>query len=670
VKKIRLAALVASLFAVPVLPTFAAPAGLEVAGMDTAVRAQDDLFAAMNGKWLATTEIPADKSAFGMFHQLDDLSNQRVKLIVEALSARKPTAGAEQKVATYYSSYMDTKAIDKRGDLPARQWLKRIDGIRNSKELSQRLGELQGLVMTPIYLAVGPDDKDTTTNVPLTWQAGIGLPDRDYFLQDNPKFAQARDAYLAYLETLLKLSGRADASAAAKAVFELERKLAEVQWDKVENRDPVKTYNAMSDKELITLAPGLDWPAFFEGAGLTWSNKIVISQPSFVTAAAKLAGDVPLTTWKAYLQVRVLDGMADVLPQAYRDASFEFHGKAIQGLKQEKPRWELGAKSLSAALGEAVGQVYVGKYFPPEHKARMRALVGNLMVAYRHSIDGAAWMTAETKKKAQEKLATYTTKIGYPDKWRDYSKLAIKEGDAFGNNLRAGRFEFDRKTRRAGQKVDRSEWGMNPQTVNAYYNPNFNEIVFPAAILQPPFFDMAADDAINYGAIGAVIGHEISHGFDDQGSQFDGQGNLNNWWSEADRKAFDALGARLVAQYEAYEPLPGQRINGKLTLGENIADLSGLQIAYKAYQLSLGGKPSPVIDGLTGEQRLFLSWSQAWRTKVREQRALQLLTMDPHSPPQFRANGAAVNADGFHAAFATKDGDKMFRPDSERIRIW
>jgi putative endopeptidase len=300
----------------------------------------------------------------------------------------------------------------------------------------------------------------------------------------------------------------------------------------------------------------------------------------------------------------------------------------------------------------------------------MRALVGNLMVAYRHSIDGAAWMTPETKKKAQGKLASYTTKIGYPDKWRDYGKLAVKEDDAFGNNLRAGRFEFDRKTRRAGQKVDRSEWHMSPQTVNAYYSPNFNEIVFPAAILQPPFFDMAADDAINYGAIGAVIGHEISHGFDDQGSQFDGQGNLNNWWTEADRKAFDALGERLVAQYETYEPLPGQRINGKLTLGENIADLSGLQIAYKAYQLSLGGKPSPVIDGLTGEQRLFLSWSQAWRTKTREQRALQLLTMDPHSPPQFRANGSAVNADGFHAAFATREGDKMFKPDSERIRIW
>lgn len=666
-KNLRLATVTALLFSVPAL---AAPAGLDLKGMDTSVRPQDDLFSAVNGGWITATRIPPDKASYGSFNILRDQSDERVKAIVEGLASNRKLAGIEQKLAAFYRSYMDTKVIDKQGLDLARALLDRIDAIHNDTDLARVLGKMQGVVKSPLVVSVGPDDKDTSTNVIVTWQSGIGLPDRDYFLKDTPKFAKAREAYQTYLETLLRLSGSKKAAADAREVFVLERKIAEAHWDKVDNRDPVKTYNAMDLTVLADKAPGVDWPVYFKAAGLTWTNKIVVSQPSMVTGFARLTGEFPMETWRAYLRVRVLDSLADVLPRAYRDASFNFHGKTLQGLEEEKPRWQLAVQSLNASLGEAVGQVYVAKHFPPEYKARMQTLVDNLMKAYKTSIDNVSWMTPETKMKAHEKLGTYVTKIGYPEKWRDYSGLVVKDGDAFGNRMRAGRFEHERKTRKAGQRVDRSEWGMTPQTVNAYYNPNFNEIVFPAAILQPPFFDMAADDAINYGGIGAVIGHEISHGFDDQGSQFDGQGNLNSWWSPADRKAFDALGDRLAKQYESYEPLPGYKINGRLTMGENIADLSGLQIAHKAYRLSLGDKEAVVMDGLSGDQRFFYSFGQIWRTKMRDDAMIQRLTTGPHSPPRFRANGAAENDDAFHAAFGTKAGDKMFKPDAERIRIW
>lgn len=666
-KRLRLAVVTASLFSVPAL---AAPTGLDLAGMDTSVRPQDDLFSAVNGGWISATRIPPDKASYGSFNILRDQSDERVKAIVEGLANSKKLSAIEQKVAVFYRSYMDTDAIDKQGLDLAQALLDRIGAIQNDTDLATVLGEMQGVVKSPLTVSVGPDDKDTSSNVILTWQSGIGLPDRDYFLKDTPKFAKAREAYQTYLETLLRLFGSKKAASDAKEVFALERKIAEAHWDKVDNRDPVKTYNAMDLTALADKAPGVEWPVYFKAAGLTWTNKIIVSQPSMVTGFANLAREFPMETWRAYLRVRVLDSLADVLPRAYRDASLNFHGKTLQGLEEEKPRWQSAVQSLNASLGEAVGQVYVAKHFPPEYKARMQILVDNLMKAYKTSIDNVSWMTPETKTKAHEKLGTYVTKIGYPAKWRDYSALVVKEGDAFGNRVRAGRFEHERKTRKAGQKVDRSEWGMTPQTVNAYYNPNFNEIVFPAAILQPPFFDMAADDAINYGGIGAVIGHEISHGFDDQGSQFDGQGNLNSWWSPADRRAFDALGDRLARQYESYEPLPGHKINGRLTMGENIADLSGLQIAHKAYRLSLGGKEPVVMDGLSGDQRFFYSFGQIWRTKMRDDAMVQRLTTDPHAPPRFRANGAAENDDAFHAAFGTRAGDKMFKPDAERIRIW
>jgi putative endopeptidase len=642
--------------------------GLDLAGMDPAVRPQDDLFRAMNGRWLKNTTIPGDKAEFGPFIQLRDRSDERVRAIAEALAADKAAQGNERKIGDFYRSYMDTAAIDKAGLAPVRPALREIDAVKTPAQLARLIGRLQGVANTPLALAVGPDDKDPDTYRMQTWQGGLGLPDRDYYLKEDERLLKVRSAYQAYLKVLLQQAG--ESQVGVDAVYALEKRLAEAQWSRVDNRDPQKLYNAMTPAELAQRAPGLDWAAMFSGAALPPLDKLIGSQPSYLTALAKAVHEVPLPVWRAYLKARVLDSRADVLPKALRDARFDYRGRAIAGLTEDLPRWQRATGALDAALGEAVGKVYVQRHFPPAYKARMEQLVANLLAAYRTSIDSVTWMGPETKARAHEKLAKYTNKIGYPERWRDYTKLAVKNGDAFGNAVRAGRFEHERTAVRAGQKVDRSEWGITPQTVNAYYNPNFNEIVFPAAILEPPFFDMAADDAVNYGAIGAIIGHEISHGFDDQGSQYDGSGKLDNWWTEADRKAFDQLTQKLVAQYDAYSPLPGQHLNGKLTLGENIADLSGLQIAYKAWRLSLNGKPAPALDGISGEQRFFLGFSQAWREKTRDERAMQLLTIDPHSPSEFRANGSAVNSDGFHEAFGTKPGDGMYKAPDQRIRIW
>ncbi len=647
-------------------------AGLDLPGFDTTVRTQDDLFRAVNGGWLKATEIPADKPEYGTFIQLRDLSDQRVRSIVDGLAGKKlAPGGVDQKVGAFYASYLNTDAIDKAGFAPAKPMLAEIDKIMTAKDLARWMGEAQGRIETPVQLWVMADFKNPTMNQALTWQGGLGLPDRDYYLKkDDERLAKARAAYETYLTTLATLAGMKDPAATAQRVMAIEQRIAEAHWEKVENRNPVKIYNPMTVAELEKAAPGVDWRTFLQAASLGQVEKLSVSQPSEVTAAAKLFAEVPLADWKLYFKLHSLDNAAPVLPKAFRDARFAFRGTALTGAKEQKPRWQQAITELNGALGEAVGQLYVAQYFPPEYKARMQALVGNLLATYKESIDGLTWMTPATKAQAQDKLAKYMTKIGYPDQWRDYGKLEVRAGDPLGNSLRSARFEWNRIAVRAGKPVDRAEWGMTPQTVNAYYNPSLNEIVFPAAILQPPFFDMAADDATNYGAIGAVIGHEISHGFDDQGSQFDGDGVLRNWWTDDDRKAFEAVGAKLVAQYEGYEPLPGKHLNGKLTLGENIADLSGLQIAYKAYVRSLKGQPAPVIGGYSGAQRFFLGWSQAWREKTREERALQLLTIDPHSPPEFRANGAAVNHDGFHEAFGTKPGDKMFKAADERIRIW
>ena len=645
--------------------------GLDLAGFDPSVRVQDDLFGAANGTWIRTTKMPADKAEYGSFIALRDLSDQRVRALVEELAANPAAQSASaQKVARFYAAYRDTAQIERVGLTSVRPLLEQVDALQSTGDLAKWMGQAQGKINTPIALGVEPDFKEPGIYRTITWQGGLGLPDRDYYLEDDEKLVMARRAYRKYLLALATMSGEKEPVNLVNRVMALELAIAKTHWDKVENRDPDKIYNPMTPAELLRLAPGFDWNAFFQSAGLTKIDRLSVSQPTMVTAFANLLERTPLRDWQAYLKLRVLDAAADVLPKRYRDAHFAFHGTALTGTARPMPRWQKAIAEVNGALGEAIGELYVARHFPPAHKARMIELVANLLAAYRESIDQLSWMDAQTKAAAQQKLAKYLVKIGYPDVWRDYSLLEARTGDALGNRMRAGRFEWERVARRVGQPVDRNEWGMTPQTVNAYYNATMNEIVFPAAILQPPFFDMAADDALNYGAIGGVIGHEISHGFDDEGSKFDGDGALRNWWTDADRKAFEMIGQRLVAQYEQYEPIPGKKLNGKLTLGENIADLAGLQIAFKAYQRSLGGKPAPVINGYTGEQRFFLGWSQAWREKVRESRTLQLLTIDPHSPPQFRANGAAINTDGYHDAFATRPGDRMFKPNEQRIRIW
>ena len=646
--------------------------GLDTAGFDKSVRAQDDLFRAANGQWLAKTKIPADKSRYGSFDQLSDLSDQRVRRIVEALAAKPQKAGtSDQKVADFYRAFNNTAAIDKAGLAPIATQLASVDAIQNASELAAWLGGAQGTLSTPVLIGIEADFKDPTVYRALTWQGGLGLPDRDYYLlADDARLAKALAAYQIYLTRLATLAGDKNGAGTATQVLALEKAIAQAHWAKADLRDPVKIYNPMTPVELAAAAPGMDWAAFLTAAKLDGIDRLSLSQPSTAKDVAQMVAERPLAQWKAYLRLRLLDHAADLLPKPFRDARFAFHDQALSGATAPMPRWQKGIEAVNGALGEAVGEAYVARYFPPAYKARMRELVGHLLAAFGSSIQGLSWMTPATKAAAQDKLSKYTSKIAYPDTWRDYSGLQVLPGEALGNSRRAGRFDYERQARRAGKPVDRAEWGMTPQTVNAYYNPSLNEIVFPAAILQPPFFDMAADDAVNYGAIGAVIGHEISHGFDDSGAQFDGDGKLRNWWTEDDRKAFDAIGAKLVAQYASYEPLPGKPLNGKLTLGENMADLSGLQIAFKAYQASLGGKPAPVIGGYTGEQRFFLGWSQVWRGKARDEKTLQLLSIDSHSPPQFRVNGAVVNHDGFHGAFGTRPSDALFKSDAERIRIW
>ncbi len=656
-------------------PAVVAPAplisGLDKAGMDASVRPQDSLYGAMNGTWLKNTPIPADKPYNGVMLDLYNLSNERVKAIVEGLAAKPQAAGTNgAKIGDFYKSYMDTAAIDAAGLKPIEPWLAQIDAVRNKKDLVLLMGQWASFIDVPLGLGVGVDARDPAVYSASAVQGGLGLGTRDYYLERDARFAKARTAYLEYMRALLGAQGSRNAKIEAAAVMGLETRIAKAQWTPEQNRDPVRTYNPMTLKQLAAKAPGIDWQGYLAAGQLVDPPFVSISQPSYAWAAARLIRSEPLDVWKAYLRVRLMDALALELPAEVRAARFQFRGVALTGTPTDSPRWERAVNTLNEAMGEAIGQVYVSEYFPPAYKARMVQLVDNLLKTYSMSIDGLTWMSPATKVQAHAKLAKYAVKIGYPDVWRDYGALEVKAGDPVGNAVRAAQFEYHRQVVRNGKPVDHTEWEMTPQTVNAYYEPTKNEIVFPAAFLQPPLFDMKADDATNYGAIGAVIGHEISHGFDDEGSQYDGDGKLRNWWTPQDRKAFEAITSSLDAQFSAYEALPGVHVKGKLTLGENIADLSGLQIAYKAWKLSLDGQPAPVIDGFTGEQRFYYGFAQAWRERDRDEALLRWTVSDPHSPSRFRVLGASINSDGFHEAFGTKPGDKMWKAPADRIRLW
>ncbi|MES2886113.1 MAG: M13-type metalloendopeptidase [Pseudomonadota bacterium] len=647
--------------------------GIDASHFDTASRPQDNLFRAVNGKWLDSFQIPADKSNYGSFTKLDDDAEAQLKTIIEEMSAKKDLAAGseEQKIRDFYNAFMDEAKLEELGIKPIESTFAKIDALTSKAELSGLMAALarEGFE-TPIAPYVHQDNKNATQYIGDLYQNGLGLPDRDYYLLNDAKFKSIREAYAAHIEKMLTLAGMKDAGKAAKDILAFETRIAKAHWDKVENRDPVKGYNKLDAAALKKLTSEIDWAVYLKGVGFDALPAIIVSQPSYITGLGNQIKTTSLDTWKIYLKWHALSSAAPYLNKAIVDENFAFNGKTLNGIQELRPRWKRGVEATEGALGEALGKVYVGKHFPPENKVRMEALVANLRKGYEQSINSLAWMSDETKKKAQEKLAKFAVKIGYPNEWRDYSTLEVKAGDLAGNLERANAFEYQRNLNKLGKPIDRNEWGMTPQTVNAYYNPEMNEIVFPAAILQPPFFDVNADDAVNYGGIGAVIGHEFSHGFDDQGSQYDGDGNLSMWWTKEDRVKFDALGAKLAAQYDKYEPVKGYFVNGKFTLGENIGDLGGLTVAHKAYVLSLAGKEAPVIDGLTGDQRFFYGWSQVWARKYREENLLTRLKTDPHSPSEFRANGTPVNIPAFYSAFGLKEGDKMFKPEADRITIW
>jgi predicted metalloendopeptidase len=648
--------------------------GIDLDNVDPRIRAQDDFYRHVNGKWLHSEKIPADKSEVSSFSMLDDVEQVQLRVLVEDLD-RNATGASDvnrRKIGDLFGGFMDEGRREEQGLKPLGAEFARIDVIKSKSEIPALIAHHNEIGVTTVYdMSVGQDARDSAQYVVGINQSGLGLPDRDYYLQNDAKLLQIRAQYRQHIEKMLKLASVATAAPDAHAILALETRIAQAQWTRVENRDPVKTYNKLELAKLDLLTPDYAWRRYLTAADLDGKiEHVIVGQPSFLTAINEILSDTPLLVWQAYFRLQLLSAFAPYLSQRFVDERFAFYGTALSGVPINRPRWKRGVALINRCIGEGLGELYVEKYFPPESKSRMLLLVNNLLATYRTSIEKLDWMGPQTKREAQSKLARLVTKIGYPNKWRDYSSLQIVRDDLVGNVMRAATFNYQYDLSKLGKQIDREEWHMTPQTINAYYDPQMNEIVFPAAILQPPFFNPQADDAVNYGGIGAVIGHEISHGFDDQGSQFDAQGNLRDWFTKEDHEKFAAKAAALAAQYSAYEPLPGYRINGELTLGENIADNSGVAVAYQAYRLSLGGRAAPVIDGLTGDQRFFMGAAQAFRAKVRENTEILRLKADPHSPPQFRILGAVVNQPAFYSAFDVKPGDKMYLPPGERVIIW
>ncbi len=646
--------------------------GIDTTNFDRGVRPQDDFFRFTNGTWLNQTQIPEDRSSYGSFVELADASQEALRMIVEeAAAGQHPAGSVEQKVGDFYAAFMDSATVEQLGVRPLQGEVERIAALRSHDELPQLFAHLNRIgVRNPFSVYVSPDARNSTRYVAYASQSGLGLPDRDYYLSDDEKLVQARDAYRDYAATLLRLAGVADPEGGAERVLSLETALATHQWDRTRNRDREATYNAVEPADVNSVTPGFAWSDYLAALEVSESPILVVRQPDYFSAAGSVLTSTPVEGWRDYLTVRLLDAYADYLSSDFVTASFDFRGRTLQGLTEQRPRWKRGVDATQSALGMQLGRVYVDRHFRPEAKERMNELVDNLVVAFRDGIEELEWMGPETRVEAQDKLSKFTVKIGYPDVWPEHEGLEIRAGDLVGNVQRARAFEYQDMVDKLGGPIDRDEWAMTPQTVNAYYHSTLNEIVFPAAILQPPFFDVAADDAVNYGAIGAVIGHEISHGFDDQGRRSDGDGNLRDWWTADDAAAFDARAGRLVEQYNQFEPIPGMNINGSLTLGENIGDLSGLAVAYSAYRKSLNGEEAPVIGGLTGDQRFFLGWAQVWRILFREEALRQRLLTDPHSPGEYRVNGVLRNLDAFHAAFDVQTGDGMYLPPEERVSIW
>ncbi|MFN2521086.1 MAG: M13 family metallopeptidase [Candidatus Limnocylindria bacterium] len=647
--------------------------GIERDNMDTSVRPCDDFFRYANGMWLDRTPIPADEPVYGAFTEIRDRNWAMVHDILEDAARDPGPAGSDrQKVGDMYASGMDEAAIEAAGTAPLAPELERIDRLADRDELPALLAALHAAGSRAGFgVFVRPDPKDSRTNVAHLQQAGLGLPDRDYYLRDDAKSEEIRAAYTRHVARMHELLGAnaTDAQRSADTVVSLESRLARASMQRVDQRDPYKTYHKTRISRLMEDAPGFDWNGYLASLGAPPLEEVNVRQPDFARELAAASADVPIDQWKIYLRWHLIRSAAPLLGTRFVDESFAFNGALLQGVKEKHPRWRRVAERVDADLGEALGQLFVERVFPPEAKRRVLQLVDDLRSAFRERIGQLAWMTEATKDQAARKLDAFRVKMGYPDSWRDYSSLAIDRGPYVRNAIRAGEFELRRNLAKLGHPVDREEWHMSPPTVNAYYNASMNEIVFPAGILQRPFFDVAADDAVNYGAIGVVIGHEMTHGFDDQGSKFDADGNLKDWWTPEDRAAYDARTDLMVKQFEEYEPLPGQRVNGRLTLGENIADLGGVKLALAALRRSAAAASGPDADGFTAEQRFFLGHAQSWRSQIRDDALRVRLNVDPHSPSAYRVNGPLSNLPEFFAAFGCEDG-AMRRRDSERPEIW
>ncbi|WP_442678035.1 M13 family metallopeptidase [Sphingomonas sp. ASY06-1R] len=639
--------------------------GFDEAGMNRAVAPGDDFYAFANGTWEKNTPIPADRANFGAFAVLEDLSVSRTRTLLDE-AAKNPNS----KTGALYASFMDEGAIEAKGFDPIKGDIAAIKGIGSKSDYARALGmALRNGVEAPIGAYVSLDDKDPDRPTIGIAQSGLGLPDRDYYLKTDAPIVAARKAYVDYLTQLFNLTGEPNAAARAQAVVDFESKLAQVHWTRVDSRDSDKTYNVWTRADFEKKAPGFDWVAYLGAAGLNGDNHYLVAQPSAITASAKLIADAPLPVLKDYLLAHTMDTAAPWLSRRFVDANFAFHGTTLSGTPQIQLRWKRGVDLVKNAMGEDVGKAYVAKYFPPETKAAADQLVKNIIAAMDRRLQTLAWMDPATRQQARAKLAAFTPKIGYPDHWRDYAGLTIARDDLYGNVKRANEFDWQYGLSKLGKPADRREWGMTPMEINAYANPVWNEIVFPAAILQPPFFDPHADPAVNYGGIGAVIGHELSHHFDDQGRKYDKTGRLTDWWTPQDVSRFTALTDKLVKQYDAYEPLPGMHVQGALTLGENMADLAGLTVALDAYHASLNGKAAPVIDGMTGDQRFYLGWAQVWRRSYREANLRQRLLTDPHSPSVQRT-WMVRNLQPWYDAYKPSVTAKMYLAPEQRVLVW
>ena len=647
--------------------------GIDKAKFDTSVRPQDDFFQYVNGTWLNETEIPADKSAYGSFHILYDNNQVRLREIIEdAAKQENKTIGSDvQKVGDFYTSFMDSAKIEELGLEPLKEELQKIDNVQNWDDLAKLFAHYRIIgVQRPFSFYVDQDDKNSTEYILYFTQSGLGLPDRDYYFNEDKKFEDIRTKYVEYVTKLLELSDVDNGAEIANKLIAMETKIADNHWTRVENRDNEKTYNKFAVDNLSDLSPNFNWRIFIDQANISKVENVIVRQPSYFIALSKIFTEYSVDDWKNYSKVKLLSGNATELYNEFVEARFDFYGKTLRGMEENQPRWKRAVNMVDGSLGEILGKVYVEKYFKAEAKERMLQLVDNLKVSMADRIDKLEWMGEDTKIQAYAKLNKFNAKIGYPDKWKDYSNLVVKSDELIQNTIRSAVVEYNREIDKLGKPIDRDEWFMNPQTVNAYYSPSMNEVVFPAAILQPPFFNMKADDAVNYGGIGAVIGHEITHGFDDQGRKYDGDGNLRDWWTEEDNTRFTERAQVVIDQYNQFVPIDTLHINGELTLGENIADIGGLTVSYNAYKISLDGEEASVLNGFTGDQRVFLGWSQVWRSLARDEYLRNQVLTDPHSFAKYRVIGVMNNLPEFYSAFEVKEGDGHYLPEHERVKIW